>query len=362
MFKFDSWIEMRQNWGNWRYIIFSRMSDKVQVQKQNSLVDAIYRLTLNESRLLNWSIAKTDYKTHCYDNIIFFTVSELKEFYSLTTKNSYEEFKKALDELYERRITYYDHANKGYRTCRIITDKFNDKGYRLGLKFSEQISDLIATNKNFLTYKLKNTVKITSPTAIRIYEILLNRLKKHHSKFQINIDELKKILGFDRNKYSKYSDFKRRVLEVAKNQINKHTDITFDYDIEKYGGRSVIDLIFISSFKDKNKHSQKDSLGSNIYDENIQKSKDIPTSLGFDEVLDFPKNSETEDSERKLYIEYDLKQYIGLDDFMIAKYLKEYSNQLHILEQQIKDTLDADMNGKVLKTKAAHFSHYLKYK
>lgn len=345
---------MRQNWGKYVQNIICRMNNKIQVQKQNSFVDAIYRLSLNESRLLNWAIARTDYKTHCYDHIIFFTVAELKDFYSLTTKNAYEEFKVALDELYERRITYYDHDNSGYRTCRIITDKFDDKGSRLGLKFSEQISDLIATNKNFLTYKLKNTIKITSPTAIRIYEILLNKLKKNHSKFQINIDELKKILGFEKNEYAKYSDFKRRVLDVAQKQINKHTDISFDYDVEKYGGRAVVDLIFTSSFKDKNKLED-----NNQSDED---NNDINESNNIDHPFGFNESTEISDSDRKMYIEMDLKQYIGIDDFIIKKYLKEYSNKLHILEQQIKETLDADADGQVLKTKAAHFAHYLKYK
>jgi plasmid replication initiation protein len=349
---------MRHNWGKSVQIMLSRMSDKIQVQKQNSLVDAIYRLSLNESRLLNWSIARTDYKTHCYDNIIFFTVTELKNFYSLTTKNSYDEFKKALDELYERRITYYDHDNKGYRTCRIITDKFDDKGSRLGLKFSEQISDLIATNKNFLTYKLKNTVKITSPTAIRIYEILLNRLKKNHSRFQVNIDELKKILGFEKTEYAKYSDFKRRVLEVAKKQINAHTDISFDYDVEKYGGRSVIDLIFVSKFKHNNDLKKESTENTDNNDQSNNKLQtDINNPFGTkDDIVDIS------DDDRKFYIKSDLKEYIGIDDFMINKYIKDYSDKLHILEEQILHTLDADADKKIKKNKASHFSHYLKYK
>ncbi|APC96165.1 hypothetical protein KX02_1830 (plasmid) [Francisella tularensis subsp. novicida] len=47
---------------------------------------------------------------------------------------------------------------------------------------------------------------------------------------------------------------------------------------------------------------------------------------------------------------------------MIKKYLQDYSDKLYVLEQQIKETLDAYSEGKVLKTKAAHFSHYIKYK
>lgn len=236
------------------------MNTRIQVKKQNSLVDAIYRLSLNETRIFNFAIAKTDYKTHYYENITYFTLSELKDFYNLNSNNSYKEIKKALDELFERKITYYDDDRKGYITCRIITHKYEDKEVKLGLRFSEEISELIAVNKNFLTYKLQNTVGITSPSAIRIYEILLNKLNKRHSKFQISVEELKKILGFEKNEYSKYSDFKRRVLEVAKKQINTHTDVSFTYKEEKYKGRSVVDIIFISKFIDKNNIENKNNI------------------------------------------------------------------------------------------------------
>lgn len=240
------------------------MKNKIQVQKQNSLVDAIYRLSLNETRIFNYAIARTDYKSHHYDSITYFTLSELKDFYSLNSNNTYKELKKSLDELFERQITYYDQEKKGYITCRIITHKYEDKKSKFGLKFSEEISNLIAVNKNFLTYKLKNTIGMTSPSAIRIYEILLNKLKKNHKKVVINIDEFKKILGFSKNEYAKFSDFKRRVLEVAKKQINNHTDIHCDYDVEKYNGRVVVDLVFYSSFNHKKISKNEDSNDINI--------------------------------------------------------------------------------------------------
>jgi len=346
------------------------MNNKIQVKKQNSLVDAIYRLSLNETRIFNYAIAKTDYKLHCYDNITYFTLSEIKKFYSLNSNNTYKEFKKALDDLFERQITYYDEDKKGYITCRIITHKYEDKEIKLGLRFSEEISELIAVNKNFLTYKLKSTVGMTSPSAIRIYEILLHKLKKKTSKVTIGVEEFKKILGFSNKEYSKFSDFKRRVLEVARKQINKHTDITFDFFVEKYGTRSAIDLIFVSSFKKKNDINENDSNSDkSIPKDDHQVENNNLLSIASDQKNNIPNFEElfseaTEISleDRKMYIKLDLKEYIGIDDFMINKYLKDYKNKLDILEQQIRETLDADEKGKIIKSKASHFSYYLKFK
>jgi DNA gyrase subunit B len=46
----------------------------------------------------------------------------------------------------------------------------------------------------------------------------------------------------------------------------------------------------------------------------------------------------------------------------ISKSLKDYGDKLNILEQQIRETLDADEKGKIIKTKASHFAYYLKFK
>ena len=70
-----------------------------------------------------------------------------------------------------------------------------------------------------------------------------------------SIGELKEILGLkdprgkEPEQYTKVSQLKEKVLDLAKRQINEHTDIVFDYELLKVRGRSfdTIKLFFVAS-------------------------------------------------------------------------------------------------------------------
>ena len=56
------------------------------------------------------------------------------------------------------------------------------------------------------------------------------------------------------DEYKKMGDFKKRVLTVALNQINKFTDITVSY-IQQKEGRNISELHFMFEEKEQNKTS-----------------------------------------------------------------------------------------------------------
>src|SRR5690606_11431787 len=71
------------------------------------------------------------------------------------------------------------------------------------------------------------------------------------------ISELKEMLGLrdpkgkTKEQFIQLSDFKTKVLEMAKKQINEHTDIQFDYDLKKRGRAYESIVIFIDFKKEK---------------------------------------------------------------------------------------------------------------
>ncbi len=90
-----------------------------------------------------------------------------------------------------------------------------------------------AQKKLFTKFNIQNIKPLTSIYAIRIYE-LCKKFHKDSKITEISIQELKKILQIE-NKYKQTSDFRKRVLEVAKKQINKNTDLEIDYELIKEG-------------------------------------------------------------------------------------------------------------------------------
>ena len=87
-----------------------------------------------------------------------------------------------------------------------------------------------------------------SAFSVRIYELLKSYAYQKSKIF--NIDELKCLLMVDNVKsYTRYPDFRRYVLEIAQNEINRLTVLNIFYKpITK--GRKVVKIKFIIQHKD----------------------------------------------------------------------------------------------------------------
>ena len=95
---------------------------------------------------------------------------------------------------------------------------------------------------NFTLLELKSVLSCTSKHAKRLYSLACQwRGTGGHT---YSIGELREILGLkdpkgkEPEQYTKVSMFKKQVLDIAKRQINEHTDIVFDYELLKMRGRS----------------------------------------------------------------------------------------------------------------------------
>lgn len=76
--------------------------------------------------------------------------------------------------------------------------------------------------------------QLTSKYAIRLYELLIAWRSVGKTPI-LEISDFRQKLGVQDTEYKTMSDFKKRVLEPAIEQINKETDITVKYDQHKTG-------------------------------------------------------------------------------------------------------------------------------
>lgn len=90
---------------------------------------------------------------------------------------------------------------------------------------------------NFTAMQLKSVLNCSSKYAKRLYGIACQWRSVGSKRFEI--EELKKMLGLIDKKgneqYEKVSQFKERVLDLAKTQINENTDIEIDFELKKRG-------------------------------------------------------------------------------------------------------------------------------
>lgn len=106
------------------------------------------------------------------------------------------------------------------------------------VKLNEEALPYFFELKNsFTSMHLKSVLNCTSKYAKRLYSLACQWRSVGKRRFEIT--ELKKMLGLINKKgeeqFERISDFKNKVLEIAKKQINEDTDMQFDYELTKKG-------------------------------------------------------------------------------------------------------------------------------
>jgi len=104
---------------------------------------------------------------------------------------------------------------------------------------------LLELQSRFLIYDIGNILRLPSPYSIRLYELAKQYVRI--GKRTMLVDNLKTVLGLE-EKYERYTHFKQKILNKAKVDIAKHTDLILDFK-EIKTGRKVTKLEFIITAK-----------------------------------------------------------------------------------------------------------------
>lgn len=107
---------------------------------------------------------------------------------------------------------------------------------------------------NYTYMQLNSVLGCTSKYAKRLYALAC-QWRKLGGTHPMQIEDLKKMLGLidkdGKEQYVKISQFKEKVLDVAKKQINESTDISFDYKLIKRGRSFKEILMYVDIAKIK---------------------------------------------------------------------------------------------------------------
>lgn len=221
----------------------------VLVAKSNYLVEAGYKISLNEQRLILSAITQLDSrKPFPKDNAFIITAAKFSETFNIPIKQAYETLDNAASRLYERDIKTFDKNSKTRDRFRWVDSvKYWDGEAKVTLSFSNSIKPYLSLlYQQFTKYELKQVSQLKTAYAIRFYELLVQYNKTGDRR--ITLDKLREILE-TKNQYSRFYDFKKYVIEPSIIDINKLTDLTVEWDVIK-SGRFITGLMFLFQ-KDK---------------------------------------------------------------------------------------------------------------
>jgi plasmid replication initiation protein len=218
------------------------------VVKSNRLVEASYRLTLAEQRIILYAIveARRTGKGLSGEEFVNIVAADYAAMFDVPLKQAYEQIKEAAETLFQRYVVLYDiHPESGkprkMKVRWLSTASYIDGAGTIQIMFAAKMVPFITRlEAEFTRYKLEKVAHMSSAHAIRLYELLMQWGSV--GRREIELQWLKKALKLE-NEYQSIKNFKMRVLDVAVAQINEHSDLTASY-AQRKTGRNVTHLIF----------------------------------------------------------------------------------------------------------------------
>lgn len=223
------------------------------VVKSNVLIQKTrYSLSLAEQKLILHLIQKIridDEEFQKYD----LSIKEYCLLCGIDSDNgkNYKNIKSSLKSLADKSFWVPDDTGKEI-LCRWIAkaEIFKSSGV-IKIQLDNDLRPYLLKLQGFFTaYNYYYVMSMRSQYSIRVYELL----KSHENQYidigvEYTLEELRKIWMIDDDKYAKWFDFKRYVLDTAVKEINKLTDVFVSYNPIKTG-RSVTAVQFFIQLKE----------------------------------------------------------------------------------------------------------------
>jgi plasmid replication initiation protein len=228
-----------------------QVNENLEVKKADVIVKARYKLNPLSLKFITSLIAGLK-RGDSINEIYQFKVKDFKELTGLKRKDLYWAIKESLKELLEKPIYIPKGKNENDNSFLVLnwvaSAEYQEGEGIVEFEISSKLRPyLLEAQKKFLKYRLENILNLRSSYSIRLYEILKDWLElqarygKRAEKI-ISLDEFREMLEIPRS--YKYGMLKQRIIEKAKTELGKHTDIIFEYE-EIKTGRKVTYLKFI---------------------------------------------------------------------------------------------------------------------
>ena len=245
------------------------MSKTDLVVKTNQLNSAVQNLSLPELRIIQLAIVDARETGKGLDTKTPLRIDAMRyaNAFDTTRQNAYILMKQSEETLFNRRFTYFDREKKPIKSRWLQDVRYLDDEGAIEVCFTrlvvECITRLDGAEQFFTQYMLSQTSNLNSVYSVRLYELLIQwKTAGKTPVFELSL--FRGQMGLDDGEYKAMNDFKKRVLDLAVNEINEKTDLTVSYTQEKKGR-----LIHGFKFTVKHKQAQKPSKNARIDDKDL---------------------------------------------------------------------------------------------
>lgn len=225
------------------------MDKNYLVTKANTLITANYDLSLQEQKLiltLASMVQPTDEEFKEYE----FKIKDFMELLGIETQTKYTEIPKITKELMKK-VFEIKEGKDIIQLSWLSSARYKTGEGLVILKFDSSLKPYMLQLKELYTsYKLENILSLKSKYSLRLFELL--KSNEYKKIWNIELEELKKLLGATEKSYSIYQNVKNRIIIKAQKELKEKTDICFDFEEIKTGRKVTSIKFFIKANKKVN--------------------------------------------------------------------------------------------------------------
>lgn len=228
-------------------IVIKKFSEKAVMD--NNLAEAVFDMTANQLKLFNNFVSlinkdDDDFKEYIIDKKV------LTDIFGVNNPDGmYEVIGRAMDNLLHK-VVMIKNKEKRTRIGYPVFGKIEYKDGILKFSFNSYLKPFLLQLKQRFTIVLPKYLKsMQSKYSIRLY-MLLSQFA-HIGTREIDLQDLREILGIENKEYKLFYDFRRKVLDVAQKEL-EDTPMAFSFITKKASHGKVVSIKFVL----KHKHSE----------------------------------------------------------------------------------------------------------
>jgi plasmid replication initiation protein len=226
-------------------------TELLTVNRDNRYIQSSFQLTLNEARVLELAHAKVRFDTDP-EPVLEFTAEEFSKAFNVDPRNAYKQMAEGVEELYERSADVIGAlATDSISRFRLASEShYIESEGRVKVGLTRAMTQLLRVSKTsggYTGYSLLQVKNLNSTHALRLYQILSRY--KQNGWAEHTLGDWKFYFGVQ-DKYPRWVDFKKRVLNPAIKNLNEVSNYQVDKNyILKKKGRKIHRIKI--NFKDK---------------------------------------------------------------------------------------------------------------
>lgn len=217
------------------------------VKKSNTLIEAKYRLSSVESKLM--ALVISGVRQNC--TLFRYQVNDLMTLFDVEGHSIYGVLEDAVKRLNTSEVTIIKKRGDPLITTWVASAEYFKSQGIVEIEISQKLLPyLIDLKKHFTSYPFLSVCNFKSTYSFRIYELVKQWPYEQFGFREMSLSEIKEFLNLSSNQYEKYSAFKRYVLLTAKDEINQKSDLLISFQ-EIKEGRKITKIKFIIQQKDQ---------------------------------------------------------------------------------------------------------------